>query len=247
LGTTNTRLQRPSLPTFGGDNGIIYPFIARFLQLLTWLSPGRFLGLNATLLDVYILCFLIAEVVIAIVIDRALPSGRHEIGTVVWVGIAIIAFRLVVICAVTLSEFVLGYYRDRLPFPINRGVVHKTINIVELILIYGIFYFVLAKAFPIAARMNNEFNGVFDAVYFSTVTGATLGYGDFFPIGWLSKAVVMTEVLFMILFGLTILSFLKGRAWAPKDTEQTDTEPSSGSKDNRAKTESETEPGGDGI
>lgn len=211
----------PPLPTFGGDNGIIYPFVARLLRMITWLSPGRFLGLNATQLDLYILTFLIAEAVSAVIIDRILAAERPESSRIVWVVLAMTIFRLVVICAVTLSEFVLGYYRDRLPFPINRGVVHKTINIVELILIYGILFFIAERTLPKHGEMNIRFGGVFDAIYFSTVTGATLGYGDFFPKGWLAKALVMSEVLFMILFGVTILSFLKGRSWAPQDTEQT--------------------------
>ncbi|WP_219079322.1 potassium channel family protein [Vibrio parahaemolyticus] len=39
-----------------------------------------------------------------------------------------------------------------------------------------------------------------DSIYFSIVTITTLGYGDILPVHWLSKILVIVEVLMGVMF-----------------------------------------------
>jgi hypothetical protein len=53
--------------------------------------------------------------------------------------------------------------------------------------------------------------GQLDAVYFSTVTAATVGYGDITPISPLAKGLVMAEIINGLLLLVGIVSFLLSR------------------------------------
>jgi voltage-gated potassium channel Kch len=66
-----------------------------------------------------------------------------------------------------------------------------------------------------------DLTSFFDALYFSTITLATVGFGDIAPVSPLARALVLVEVM----VGLGLLGFLLGRAvgYAPPAA-NTDTE-----------------------
>ena len=218
MSNTSATHGRPRSPDFGGDNGLIYPALARILDYLSWISPARFFNLPATAVDIIIIFHVLAEVSIA----AALAFYRIRLSAATkfmfWVCVLIVGYRLLVIIVVNASEFFIGYSRDRAPWSFNRGIILKTVNLLEIILLYAIVYYSLEKLFSSSiGEMSESFSNILDAVYFSAVTATTLGYGDYTPKGWTLKVLVMSEVLFVLIIGLGILSFLKGRAWGPKD------------------------------
>jgi hypothetical protein len=51
---------------------------------------------------------------------------------------------------------------------------------------------------------------LFDSVYFSLITAATIGYGDITPVSRAARAFVMAEVLVTLLYAIFLLSMLGG-------------------------------------
>jgi len=68
-------------------------------------------------------------------------------------------------------------------------------------------YFFLSTWKP--SSFNKPFDAV-SAVYFSIVTFATVGYGDFYPTEWYSQIVIAIEILFSMTYFLFIFSLLAG-------------------------------------
>lgn len=59
-----------------------------------------------------------------------------------------------------------------------------------------------------AQSFTQDLTSFFDALYFSTITLATVGFGDIVPVSSLARALVLVEVM----VGLGLLGFLLGRA-----------------------------------
>jgi hypothetical protein len=59
-----------------------------------------------------------------------------------------------------------------------------------------------------AQSFTQDLTSFFDALYFSTITLATVGFGDIVPVSPLARALVLVEVM----VGLGLLGFLLGRA-----------------------------------
>jgi hypothetical protein len=213
-------MMSEQIPSFGGDNGLIYPAVARVLRLLCKVMPSSLLNLPASGVDALILVQVCVEIVIVLFLhSNGINVAEKNIALVVAVDVLALGI-LMVIFVVNISEFFLGYSRSPQPWVYKRGIVLKTINLGEIILLYGILFFTLGRLFPGPGKMNESLVGIFDSIYFSTVTATTLGYGDYSPVGWLVKALAMSEVLFVIIIGLGIISFLKSRTWAPEDVSQ---------------------------
>ncbi|MGL5676885.1 MAG: ion channel [Cellulosilyticaceae bacterium] len=70
---------------------------------------------------------------------------------------------------------------------------------VELVLNYSMLYYLMDHCGKWIGMKGTAFNQVlanmWDSIYFSVVTIASIGYGDYFPIHPLSKALVMYEVI----------------------------------------------------
>jgi len=70
--------------------------------------------------------------------------------------------------------------------------------------------------FPISASLSQPISGSIDALYYSVVTGTTLGFGDIHPKGPLSKAMAIVEVLSIFLvFVIVIGTIASQRAPIP--------------------------------
>lgn len=205
MSTNAEQPNAPELPGFGGDNGLIYPLIARVLERCTRFTVPRCRNLSSTATDAYILVCVLLGAVASVTAD-AVPEGCW----VLWIILIFVGWRLFELSSVTLFEFCVGSYRGRSTKPLSRVVSLKLINLMEVIVLFGLCYFLPGKH---GCRwMNQGFGSVFDAIYFSTVTAGTLGYGDYSPTHWLLNALVMVELLFFVLIGLSILSVLRSRA-----------------------------------
>jgi hypothetical protein len=59
--------------------------------------------------------------------------------------------------------------------------------------------------------MNNDFSHWFDAIYFSTITASSIGYGDYFPVTPIGKFLVSTQALLSVFFMVLFLNFFSTR------------------------------------
>ncbi len=117
----------------------------------------------------------------------------------VWILIALsvyIAFILIVylLGVVFLREF----YNE--PYSTDRSLIFVLIHYVEITI-----------AFAIMHRACTNFGcckppDVFDILYFSFVTSATLGYGDLAPHNFLGELLVILQIIVMLLFAVVFLN-----------------------------------------
>lgn len=79
----------------------------------------------------------------------------------------------------------------------KRSVLLLFLNYVEVVMAYAVIY-------ASGNHMNLPFHTYLDAIYFSAVSGATIGFGDIHPITQFGKAVVIcqtfTSLSFLVLF-----------------------------------------------
>lgn len=84
----------------------------------------------------------------------------------------------------------------------------KYINFVSFIIgfvvFFSIIYYILSKTENDFHTDGNKFENYIDAIYFSSISTFTIGYGDFSPTKWYTKLVVIIQV---ILFWSTVLYF----------------------------------------
>jgi len=204
--------DKRGLPPFGGGYGFIYPLTARALWYATYITPIKTFNLSATATDIVILAFLLIECAIAFLID---PTSWLR-----FTAYGFVAYRLLDIYVVLSAMLILGFYRSREDWPMRRGLLLVLVNVIEVFFMYGVLFYLLAQDMPTVAKMNIPLDNLWDAVYFSFVTGTTVGYGELHPIGWLARLLAMSEsCLFLIVF-LNLLAHFKGSAWATVDADK---------------------------
>ncbi len=90
------------------------------------------------------------------------------------------------------------------PRTYRRSLILLFVNYAELVLGYAVLY-------SMPATLNREFSDWLDAIYFSAVTAATIGYGDYYPVTSYGKAVVSMQSMAFLVFGVLFLSFFTNR------------------------------------
>jgi hypothetical protein len=92
----------------------------------------------------------------------------------------------------------------------RRSLISLFINFMEISLNYGLVYFSLAKCYK--DFFNKSFDSGLEAVYFSFITSATIGYGDIFPVHTLARVLVLSQVVFSFVFIGLIFNYFAARA-----------------------------------
>jgi len=90
------------------------------------------------------------------------------------------------------------------PRTYRRSLILLFINYAELVFGYAVLY-------SMSGTLNHQFSHWFDAVYFSAVTAATIGYGDYFPVTIYGKVIVSMQSMAFLVFGVLFLSFFTTR------------------------------------
>lgn len=79
----------------------------------------------------------------------------------------------------------------------KRSLLLLFLNYLEVVLAFAVIY-------ASGHYLNVPFQSFLDAIYFSLITGSTIGFGDFYPVTSFGKVVVMcqtlTSVSFIVLF-----------------------------------------------
>lgn len=87
----------------------------------------------------------------------------------------------------------------------NRSLILLFFNFTEVIGSYGVIY-------AAGDYLNQPVENMIEALYFSLITGATVGYGDIYPIGHDGKLLVMSQLVSTLSFLLLFFNFFAPRA-----------------------------------
>ena len=195
-------------PQFGHHLGIWYPFIWRLLGTNRFWSPSMWLPRESALaIDIYIGVWWLLEIVYLFC--------WKEIGLLgdffTWLVTILSIFRLTDIMFVLLSIIVKGNYRREGDWPsVNRVILLVILNSIEVMFLFGVLYYLIGILFPEIASVSENINNLFDGLYFSFVTGTSLGYGVPHPTGWLSKFFSVAEATSVILIIITVFGYITG-------------------------------------
>jgi hypothetical protein len=86
------------------------------------------------------------------------------------------------------------------PRSYKRSMLLLFFNYIEMVFAFGVLY-------SCNDYLNKPFNHWFDAVYFSTVTSSTIGFGDFYPVKTFGKVLVSIQSILVLLYVVLFLNF----------------------------------------
>ena len=78
------------------------------------------------------------------------------------------------------------------------------LNYIEIIFSFGVLY-------SCGDYLNKPLNHWFDAVYFSTINAASIGYGDYFPVTTIGKVLATAQAFLFLLFVVLFLNFFTAK------------------------------------
>jgi hypothetical protein len=91
------------------------------------------------------------------------------------------------------------------PRSYRRSMLLLFFNYMEIILDFGVIY-------ASGNYLNKGFEYWFDACYFSFITSATIGYGDYFPVTQMGKFLVSSQSVILFMFVVLFLNFFTNKA-----------------------------------
>jgi hypothetical protein len=86
------------------------------------------------------------------------------------------------------------------PRSYKRSMLLLFFNYLEIVFAYAVIY-------ASGNYLNQPFMHWFDAIYFSTITSSSIGYGDFYPITTFGRFLVSTQALLFLFFVVLFLNF----------------------------------------
>lgn len=86
------------------------------------------------------------------------------------------------------------------PKSYKRSMLLLFFNYLEIVFAYAFIY-------SCGNYLNKPFTHWFDAIYFSTITSSSIGYGDFYPTTLMGKFLVSTQALLFLFFVVLFLNF----------------------------------------
>lgn len=90
------------------------------------------------------------------------------------------------------------------PRSYRRSILLLFINYTEIIFDFGVIY-------AHGEYLNTKFAHWFDPIYFSFITSATIGYGDYYPVQTMGKFMVSFQTTLFIVFIALFLNFYSGK------------------------------------
>jgi len=88
---------------------------------------------------------------------------------------------------------------------VNRSIILLFFNFIEVIASFGVIY-------AAGNYLNQPVQNWVDALYFSFITGVTIGYGDFHPVNEQGKILVMIQILSTMAFLFLFFNFFGPRS-----------------------------------
>lgn len=90
------------------------------------------------------------------------------------------------------------------PRSYKRSILLLFLNYMEIVFTYSVLY-------SHGHYLNRGFEHWFDAIYFSTITASSVGYGDYYPVTSIGKFLVSTQALLSLFFMVLFLNFFSTR------------------------------------
>ncbi len=90
------------------------------------------------------------------------------------------------------------------PRSYKRSMLLLFLNYIEIIFSFGVLY-------SCGNYLNKPFNHWFDAIYFSTINSASIGYGDYFPVTTIGKVLATAQAFLFLFFVVLFLNFFTGK------------------------------------
>lgn len=159
--------------------------------------------------------------VLVLVASSFLKEKLFDIKHLIWIIIGIISFVIQIYILISYSKLFwdIGFKNAEISnteilMDSKKDTIFMSFWIYILMLcvfasIYIIIEIFTAGSFNVNCKENTIINPV-NAVYFSTITAATIGYGDITPITPIAKIFVTLEVILSFIYGVTIISRLVG-------------------------------------
>ena len=86
----------------------------------------------------------------------------------------------------------------------NRSLILLFFNFIEVIASFGVIY-------AAGQYLNHPVDNWADALYFSFITGATIGYGDYHPVNESGKLLIMLQIVSTLSFLILFFNFFAPR------------------------------------
>jgi len=141
-----------------------------------------------------------------------------------WGGVAFGAFLLaqlfLIVFTLAMDSAYTMYFSSRYEMPFfddmhrrlgNRpATVRSELGIALMFISYALFLYAYAVLYTFISHVEPQAFGqalsIADSVYFSVVTAATVGFGDISPRTWLSRGVVVSQVLLSVFYVVLLFS-----------------------------------------
>lgn len=193
-------------PAFGHHLGIWYPLAWRILSTNKYWSPSMWLPKHSALAtDLYLGFWWLTELVSIILCTKIV----HWTGPGTWIVLGLIIFRITDLMFVLLSILVRGFYKKQGDWPsVNRITLLVVLNSIELMIMFAILFMAFGALVPEIASTSPMLSSFFDALYFSFVTGTSLGYGIPHPVGWFIRLLAIAEASSIILVVIAVIGYI---------------------------------------
>ena len=182
------------------DNGI-EKIVRLFLSSSQLLFPGVYIKYLAFLkgyeyrdlaLDFYILLKVSFPLLILI-------YNWQEYSVVIWIMVYVLLETVLYIPTLIFASDMFSKPRSY-----KRSMLLLFLNYMEIILAFAVLY-------SCGNYLNKPLNHWFDAVYFSTINSASIGYGDFYPVTTIGKILATAQAFLFLFFVVLFLNFFSAK------------------------------------
>ena len=193
-------------PQFGHHLGIWYPLVWRILATNKYWSPSMWLPKDSALaIDLYVGAWWIFEIICITFCDFLFKQNVFYI----WLFTALAIFRLTDIMFVLLSILIKGNYRRQGDWPsVSRVILLVILNALEIMILFAVLYYALTFLSPEIGGTLPKLENFFNSLYFSFVTGTSLGYGVPHPVGKLARFLSIAEASSIILVVIAVIGYI---------------------------------------
>lgn len=134
-----------------------------------------------------------------------------ELATNGWITVIVIYLMIETILYLATLIYLSNEFSE--PISYRRSLTFLFLNFIEIVLYFAVIYSYFN--YHTTNFLNKHFETDTDAIYFSFVTSATVGFGDYFPVSVLAKRLVIIQIILFFVFVGLFLNFFASRIQNP--------------------------------